>query len=185
MEYCKDDRHEFVLPEHLLLAMMDDKTFVNVLNIFCESEEFLERLNDQLDELENVPEDCDYNPEASVQLGQVIEFACNQIYCSSAEAIDIPHLVMGILNIDDSWASYLLKEALDGRDSDFLGNLIGAYELDNRLHLETGKRSTDAAWRKLVTCMNEHYQQHNPRQYVVLTPEDTTAVHWASATRAV
>ena len=162
MEYCKDDRHEFVLPEHLLLAMMDDKTFVNVLNIFCESEAFLERLNDKLDELENVPEECDYDPEASVQLGQVIEYACYQIYCSSAEAIDIPHLVMGILNIDDSWASYLLKEALDGKDSDFLGNLIGAYELDDHLEADTGRHKSEEAWRKLVTCMNEHYEQHNP-----------------------
>ena len=162
MEYCKDDRHEFVLPEHLLLAMMDDKTFVNVLNIFCESEAFLERLNDKLDELENVPEECDYDPEASVQLGQVIEYACNQIYCSSAEAIDIPHLVMSILNIDDSWASYLLKEALDGKDSDFLGNLIGAYELDDHLEADTGRHKSEEAWRKLVTCMNEHYEQHNP-----------------------
>ena len=162
MEYCRDDRHEFVLPEHLLLAMLDDDDFASILNIFYQSDLLSERLNDKLDDLESVPDDQQFEPEASVQLGQVIEFACSQVYNSSAEALDIPHLVMGILQLKDSWACYLLKDALNGKESNFLSQLINAYEVDDHLHADTGKRRADEAWRKLVTCMNDLYQRHNP-----------------------
>ena len=35
MEYCRNDRNEFVTPEHLLLAMMRDDSFVHVLADFA------------------------------------------------------------------------------------------------------------------------------------------------------
>ena len=162
MAYCKDDRHEFVLPEHLLLAMLDDELFEEVLNRFCPSDLLSVKLNQKLDETENVPTDCDYHTEASVQLGQVIDYACSQVFNSSAEALDIPHLVMGLLALNDSWACYLLKEGLAGHESDFISQLISAYELDDHLEADTGRRQSEEAWRKLVTCMNDLYQNHNP-----------------------
>ena len=162
MEYCKQDRHEFVLPEHLLLAMLDDDDFERVLNIFYDPDQLAEQLEEKLLDVECVPDGMPYEPDASVLLGQVIEFACSQVYNSSAEALDIPHLVMGIMNLSDSWASYLLKEALAGKESSFISQLISAYEIDDHLEAETGRRKTEEAWRKLVTCMNELYQNHNP-----------------------
>ena len=162
MAYCKDDRHEFVLPEHLLLAMLDDELFEEVLNRFCPSDLLSVKLNQKLDETESVPADCDYHTEASVQLGQVIDYACSQVFNSSAESLDISHLVMGLLALNDSWACYLLKEGLAGHESDFISQLISAYELDDHLEADTGRRKSEEAWRKLVTCMNDLYQNHNP-----------------------
>jgi ATP-dependent Clp protease ATP-binding subunit ClpA len=43
-----------------------------------------------------------------------------------------------------------------------MSELISAYELDDRLQLNTATDKKEAAWRRLVTCMNEHYQHHNP-----------------------
>ena len=109
-----------------------------------------------------MPDGQEYEPEASAQLGQVIEFACQQVFSSSAKALDIPHLVMGILHLDESWACYLLKDALGSRESEFLSQLISAYDFDDHLEEDTGEQKPDAAWRRLITCMNELYENHNP-----------------------
>ena len=112
MDCCKDYRHEFVMPEHLLLVLADEFCFDRTLNIFYPIESFVERLEERLEDVETVPEGTDYEPETSIQMEQVIEMACGQVINSSATALDLPHLVMGILQLKESWACYLLKDAL-------------------------------------------------------------------------
>ena len=162
MACCKEYRHEFVMPEHLLFVLTDEFNFNKALNIFYSVEKFAEQLEEKLEDVETVPEDKEYEPEASVQMGQVIEFACQQVVNSSAKALDLPHLVMGILSLKDSWACFLLKDALGNKEGNFMSELISFYEFDDHLEEETGEGKHEAAWRRLVTCMNELYQQHNP-----------------------
>ena len=162
MEYCQKDRHEFVTPEHLLMAMLSDDTFLRVLNIFYRPDTLADRLFRQMLDVETIPEGTDYEPEASVQLGQVIETACQQVANSSATALDIPHLVMGILQLKESWACYLLKDALANKESNFMSQLISAYDFADHLEEETGTQKQDEAWKQLVTCMNDLYKKHNP-----------------------
>ncbi len=162
MDCCKEYRHEFVMPEHLLLVLTDDFNFERVFSDYSEIQVLGQRLEEKLDEVEQVPEDKDYAPEASTQMGQLIEFACGQVINSSARALDIPHLVMGLLHLPDSWASYLLKGALGFNETNFMSELISAYEFDDRLEQETGAGPQNAAWRRLVTCMNDLYGNHNP-----------------------
>ena len=76
--------------------------------------------------------------------------------------MDIPHLVMGILHLEESWACYLLKDGLADQESHFLSQLISGYDFDDQLEADTDERKPDAAWKKLVTCMNDLYQQQNP-----------------------
>ena len=161
MKCCKEYRHEFIMPEHLLWVLTDEFTFNRVLNIFYSSDTFIERLEERLEAIETVPDDRDYDPEASVQLSQVIDIACQQVMNSSAKALDVPHLVMGILQLKESWACYLLKDALYGKESNFLSELVSCYEFDDHLEEETGEKH-EAAWRRLVTCMNDLYERHNP-----------------------
>ena len=161
MKCCKEYRHEFIMPEHLLLVMMDDNEFYNTLDSYYSANLFQERIENKLDEVETVPEDIDYEPEASTQMGQLIEFACAQIINSSATALDVPHLVMGLLNLPESWACYLLKDALGDNESNFMSDLISAYELADQLGTGDQQKGQEA-WRRLVTCMNKLYQQHNP-----------------------
>jgi ATP-dependent Clp protease ATP-binding subunit ClpA len=166
MACCQEYRHEFVMPEHLLLVLTDDECFGNTLNDYYPSLSLVEQIEEELAKMETVPEEKAYEPEASVQMGHVIEFACQQVVNSSAKALDLPHLVMGILSLKESWACYLLKEALGERESDFMSQLISAYEFDDRLEEDTSgnlrQPKEQAAWRRLVTCMNELYEQHNP-----------------------
>ena len=162
MECCKEYRHEFIMPEHLLLVLTEESTFSGTLSIFHPIDLLIDDLEDQLDEMESMPEDQTYEPEASAQMAKVIEIACQQVANSSAEALDIPHLVMGILSLKESWACYLLKKALGDNESQFISELISAYEFDDRLESETGETKHEAAWRRLVTCMNDLYGQRNP-----------------------
>ena len=162
MDYSRKYRHEFVLPEHLLLAMMQDDSFKRILNIFYSPEKLTESLYARIMEVEPVPEGEDYEPEASVQFEQVIEFACQQVYNSSSKALDVPHLVMGILQLEESWACYLLKDALFNKESNFMSQLISIYEFEDQFGEDTGEHQADEAWKHLVTCMNDLYQNQNP-----------------------
>ena len=162
MKCCRDYRHEFVMPEHLLFVLLDDFNFGKALAIFNSPEVLAERLEEKLEDIETVPDGRDYEPEASSQMGKVIEVACQQVFYSSAEAVDIPHLVMGLLQLDDSWACYLLKDALGDKEGDFMSEIVSFCELEDHLEEETGEHKPEAAWRRLVTCMNELYESHNP-----------------------
>ena len=161
-EYCKNDRNEFVTPEHLLLAMMRDEVFVQTLSDYCRPDKMADSLFREMIKVETVPADRDYEPEASAQLGEVIDYACQQVVNSSAKSLDIPHLVMGILHLEESWACYVLKNGLADQESHFMSQLISGYDLDDLLEKDTDEQKPDAAWKKLVTCMNDLYQKQNP-----------------------
>jgi ATP-dependent Clp protease ATP-binding subunit ClpA len=161
-EYCKNDRNEFVTPEHLLLAMMRDEVFVQTLSDYCRPDKMADSLFREMIKVEKVPTDRDYEPEASAQLGEVIDYACQQVVNSSAKSLDIPHLVMGILHLEESWACYVLKNGLADQESHFMSQLISGYDLDDLLETDTDEQKPDAAWKKLVTCMNDLYQKQNP-----------------------
>ncbi len=162
LECCKSYRHEFIMPEHLLLVMIDDFNFNAALNIFYDPQVFVERIKDFLKDIETIPEGVDYEPVVSAQLGEVIDNAVRHVAMSSAESLDMPHLVSGILELKDSWAAYLLKDSLYNKESNFMSELIGFCEYDDQLQDEKEEEGGAAPWKKLVTCMNDHYKIHNP-----------------------
>ena len=111
----------------------------------------------------------EYIPEASDQMAKVIELGIQQVTSSSAEALDIPHLTRGILALEDSWAAYLLTESLNGNEANFMSHLIGFYDFDDDMAIDmdddsyTPESNVDkSAWKRLVTCMNDLYEKHNP-----------------------
>ena len=167
--YSGDYRHEFIMPEHLLLVMAtDDFNFCTAIGTFCPAGTLKERLEEYLKGVETISWDIDYEPVASQQLSKVIETAVQSVVSSNAEALDVPHLVKGILSLEDSWAAYLLKDCLHGHEAEFMSNLISNYEYDELFHVpddyynEAEGASDKAAWKQLVTCMNDLYEKHNP-----------------------
>ena len=160
-ECCKEYRHEFIMPEHLLLVLVEDFNFNAALNIFYSPYQLEERIKEYLETVDSLPEGTEYVPEASAQMSKVIELAVQQVTSSSAEALDIPHLTKGILALEDSWAAYLLKDSLYGKEANFMSQLINFYDFDDNLQ-EKGEESDKAAWKRLVTCMNDLYEQQNP-----------------------
>ena len=162
LECCQSYRHEFIMPEHLLSVLIEDDIFNAALNLFYSPQVLAERVEDFLKQIDSVPEDIEYEPEVSAQMGKVIESAVQDVALSSAESIDMPHLVGGILKLKESWAAYLLKDCLYNKEPNFMSQLINFCDFDDKFQDETEGKKGIAAWEKLVTCMNEHYKKYNP-----------------------
>ena len=164
--YCKTLRNEFVMPEHLLLALVEDSNFNSALAAYCSPLTFANKIEDFLDNIEVVPQDIEYHPELSIQTGQVIDNAIKHVENSGAELIDIPHLVKGLLELkDDSWASYFLKDSIGDNEQYFMKELIDYCEYDDMIfdeNIDDEAKSPKSSWKQLVTCMNDNYLKHNP-----------------------
>ena len=89
---CRSYRHEFVMPEHLLLVMIDEECFNLVLNNFYDPIDLAEQIEVHLEDTESVPEEMEYEPQISVQLSDVITLALQHVSVSGAGAMDVPHL---------------------------------------------------------------------------------------------
>lgn len=161
LDCCLSYRHEFVMPEHLLHALLEEDSFHNALSDYCDPQILQQHVEEQLSHIESIPTDMEQEPEISVQMGYIIESAINLINSSSATAIDIPHLAQGLLDLDESWATYLLKESLDGYEAYFLSQLLGFNDIERSRSPQEPEEKTQS-WRQLVTCMNDYCMQRNP-----------------------
>ena len=158
-------RHEFITPEHLLSAFLEQNPFANALNMcFCDTQELAFSLENYFtEELESVPADMDYELEVSTQLNELIQHAYLMIDYSSAEALNVPHLVQSMLQLKDSWACHILKEALEEELPEFISQLISRYEeVEEEDDLQTSPQEKSEPWRNFVTCLNDCLQDHNP-----------------------
>jgi ATP-dependent Clp protease ATP-binding subunit ClpA len=82
---------------------------------------------------------------------------------SSAEALNVPHLVQSMLQLKDSWACHILKEALEEDLPEFISQLISRYEeVEEEDDLQTSPQEKSEPWRNFVTCLNDCLQDHNP-----------------------
>ena len=163
LTYCKAYRHQFIMPEHLLLALANDEDFCQAMDVWADSDALRLRVKEFLDRQEVVPEDVEYNPETSEQMSKLIDFALMEVTMSSAKAIDMAHLVAAMLKLKESWAAYLLKECAGGDEGEFLSLLVSEAEDDDYLvsnaeEQQSGKK----VWRNLVTCMNDMAERHTP-----------------------
>ena len=160
-ECCIKHRHEFIMPEHLLSVLLENYCFKTALEEFSKPQALAEGVEEFLEKVDQVPEDIDYNPEFSAQLQMIIETASQRVSVTSADSIDIPHLVAGMLNLKDSWAAYLLKDCLSDNEVNFMSRLIDYCDLEDA-DLEEKREKEPDAWRKLESCMNDHYSSRNP-----------------------
>lgn len=158
-------RHEFITPEHLLSAFLEQSPFANALNMcFCDTQELAFSIENYFtEELESVPADMDYELEVSTQLNELIQHAYLMIDYSSAEALNVPHLVQSMLQLKDSWVCHILKEALEEELPEFISQLISRYEeVEEEDNLQTSPQEKRESWRSFVTCLNDCLQDHNP-----------------------
>ena len=163
LTYCKAYRHQFIMPEHLLLALANDEDFCQAMDVWADSDVLRQRVKEFLDRQEVVPEDIEYNPETSEQMSKLIDFALMEVTMSSAKAIDVAHLVAAMLKLKESWAAYLLKECAGGDEGEFLSLLVSEAEDDDYLVPDAEEQqSGKKAWRNLVTCMNDMVERHTP-----------------------
>lgn len=157
---CMRYRHEFIMPEHLLSVMLDLEDFRNVLEFYCVPQEMAERLESFLDGIEKVPEEVECVPEVSAQLTEVVELALQHVAFSGADKLDISHLVKALMELEDSWAAFMLRTAIQDNEGEFMSHIISSCE--HSAGEPEKVKGGDPAWKKLVTCMNDLCGNRNP-----------------------
>ncbi len=166
-------RHEFYMPEHLLMALLSQKRFLTALSYSgARPAELKGELRKFLDQTECVPGEVECVPTPSTQLDQLLSLAYQYVVQSSAKQLDVPHLVMAMLQLPNSQAAYLLTKAVDSDVQGFLSNVISQYggsddyyvENDGESGDETGENAEEAdnAWRSQVVCLNDTVSKRNP-----------------------
>lgn len=63
LTYCKRQRKEFVMPEHVLMALLNYRPFIEALyTVGCDVEEMYKELNEYMETVESVPGKAEYSP---------------------------------------------------------------------------------------------------------------------------
>lgn len=157
------------MPEHLLSAILEQEPFINTLqDTFYNYVELSISLENYLtEEVETIPDNVEYELGLSVQLSSLLQHAYTVTEYSSAEELGVPHLIQGLLQLEDSWACHFLKEAVGGDLPEFLSLLITHYEEAELAEEAGGVQSPDEQektepWRNYVTCLNDRLADHNP-----------------------
>ena len=162
MTICNNYRHEFAMPEHVLLALTEQDEFVEALEYFREGavRQLRTAVKHYLSHQESVPAGVEYEMTLSAQFNQLMELAYNQVINSSAPRLDVPHIVQAMLSLEDSNARYLLEEAIDSESGEFMGMLVTEYE--KTAPEGDGELRHEDVWRTQVTCLNDTVATHNP-----------------------
>ena len=166
-------RHEYITPEHILVGILVQQGFMMALDdVGADPEELSAALYDYLDhKMEQVPEDVSYELEVSVQTTQLIQMACLMAEHADKDTMDVPHLVQGIMALEDSQANYLLLRCINGEKTEFLSELVTEYAAIKDMKLPDAAPEGDypdeetpevEPWRRMVVCLNDLVEQHNP-----------------------
>lgn len=171
---CRRLRNEFIMPEHLLGALLDERHFAETLEYFGYGKNVITRdLLAYFADVEKVPEGISYEPEYSVQFNELMGFALSIVAGSSAEYISITHLVNGLFELKDSHAAYILNHRIGDKQA-FMAYLISLCDIDELSSAglddydgelpehDGGAEAGPEAWRSMVTCVNENLDGHNP-----------------------
>ena len=164
IELCKQRRYEFITPEVVLYELLSEDVFCSVIDFYCDIAALLDEVETKLVENGFVPYEVEYELMPSEQYTQLMGQASLQVISSSAQALDIPHVVVAMLQLENSWAAYLLKKHLGDNESEFLSDIVSTYEEADQIdQQEEGECSEETGgWRRLVTCMNDVLDQKNP-----------------------
>lgn len=161
-------RHEFITPEHILAALLMQQPFTLALeDIGADAEELSAEVNHYIEQkMEQVPGDIDYEVDVSFQTTRLIQVACITADSAGQDEMDVPHLVQGLMSLEDSQANYLLQRCINGQKADFLSELVSEYAAISDMDEPDEEAEEDGEenepWRRMVTCLNDQVEQHNP-----------------------
>ncbi|MEE0488661.1 MAG: AAA family ATPase [Prevotella sp.] len=165
IEDCDFWRHEFVTPEHVLYAFASQEQFASASEWLPHDASWLiTQLEKEFLSMEVVPETQKYVIEGSQQFSEMMSLAIKQAQYSDQDTLDVPHVVAAMLMLNDSQAAYLLDQFTGDEKGEFMQSLVTAYAVDETGEAADGDddANSSAPWRKLVTCVNDTYADHNP-----------------------
>ena len=171
--------HEFIMPEHLLLALLRQFSFCQALqeeNVDCLK--MHEDLVNWLAKQERVPSTIKYLPEPSSLFKTMFGTACALAVTADRKLVHVTHFVQAMLGLQNSEAAFLLGKAIGDRQGEFLASVDSFYplegdasdtgimsdEMDDEYdddYDEEGRNMPDD-WHQLVTCISRKVDEHNP-----------------------
>ena len=171
--------HEFIMPEHLLLALLRQFSFCQALqeeNVDCLK--MHEELVNWLAKQERVPSTIKYLPEPSSLFKTMFGTACALAVTADRKLVHVTHFVQAMLGLQNSEAAFLLGKAIGDRQGEFLASVDSFYplegdasdtgimsdEMDDEYdddYDEEGRNMPDD-WHQLVTCISRKVDEHNP-----------------------
>ncbi len=180
--YAQEFRNEFIMPEHLLYVLLDEPYFAFVAEEDLQTPELRNELGDFLkNKTERVPDTIEYELIPSEQMERLLTFGYNLAKSAGEDCICMPHLFRGMMDLQDSEASFLLKKYALVDLSILLSDFITSYEnydLDSDLDADADFDDVDSssegetqalapgsgekAWKGMVTCVSDHIDDHNP-----------------------
>ena len=127
--YAQEFRNEFIMPEHLLYVLLDEPYFAFVAEEDLQTPELRNELGDFLkNKTERVPDTIEYELIPSEQMERLLTFGYNLAKSAGEDCICMPHLFRGMMDLQDSEASFLLKKYalvdLSILLSDFISTLL-------------------------------------------------------------
>ena len=170
VSFAKEEKHEYVTPEHLLYMITFNHEFEQSFKR-CNGDinKLREDLEGYLKDNLNIVED--EEPKVSYALNEVISYGSIKAVSSENDLVGLTHIMDGIMNLEDSYAAYyisiqgiewpnLLYEMceLDSEDKNQLDNLE-----DSGVDAEKeDKDKSDSNWKQYVTCINDIVDEGNP-----------------------
>lgn len=161
VEMCRNERCEFVTPEHVLYALTMQPQFIEAsAAVMVDSGDVRAALGGWLVRCGRVPDDIRCDIEASVQLETVLDEAAQRAASAENGVAGVAHVVEAMFGLPDSMAANVLGRFFGDVRAEFLSSLVDAYSDGNDgANPDAEER---AQWRAFVTCLNETYQDHNP-----------------------
>ena len=171
--------HEFIMPEHLLLALLRQFSFCQALqeeDVDCMK--MHEDLVNWLAKQERVPSSIKYLPEPSSLFKTMFGTACALAVTADRKLVHVTHFVQAMLGLQNSEAAFLLGKAIGDRQGEFLASVDSFYPLEGDAS-DTGimsdemddeydddydeeERNMPDDWHQLVTCISRKVDEHNP-----------------------
>ena len=177
--------HEFVMPEHMLLALLRQYAFCQALQEEgVDSLKMHEDLVGWLAKQERVPETIKYLPEPSSLFKTMFGTACALAAAADRQLVNVPHFVQAMFGLQNSEAAFLLCKNVGDRQGEFLASVDSYYpigedtgeagmgmgtDFDDDDYAneydddeEEGRRQVVQDWHQLVTCISDKVEEHNP-----------------------
>lgn len=106
---ANNKRHEYVTPEHLLLASLKNKRFLEAIK-GCggDAQKLTDNLNDYLDKYVSKVEG--KNAKESFGMENILFIATQQAVFSGKNKIDLEHIISALYELENSYAVYYLNE---------------------------------------------------------------------------
>ncbi|WP_411170429.1 AAA family ATPase [Clostridium sp. MB05] len=118
---AKENKDEYVTPEHLLLSALEEENFKEILSqLNCNIEELKNDLISYINEY--VEKSQDKDPEESYGIGNIFILATQQAAFSERNIVELEHIIAAIYALKDSYAAYFLQKQ-DINRSDLLFQL--------------------------------------------------------------